>query len=199
MALVISNGKRITNDSHKRLYGLSLLNKMTISNSQFDQMKARTDAAIKRGSFGSVALKPHTANAEPKLVCGRSINCLVIEGQIRGGKNNMIVTRTGLHFPKPAWAKWRDEAVNQVKPQLPVGFKPFSEPINVRLTYVSGDNRRRDMPAILDSIFHVLEKAGVVTDDTLIWVSESSRAYDKSKPRAIVEFLKHFLGGKYEG
>ena len=34
-----------------------------------------------------------------------------IFGQIRGGKNNMIVTRSGLHLPKPDWEKWRNETV----------------------------------------------------------------------------------------
>jgi Holliday junction resolvase RusA-like endonuclease len=115
---------------------------------------------------------------------------IVILGQIRGGKNNMIVTRSGLHFPKPEWEKWRNEAVSAVKQQLPPGFVPFSEPATVRLTYIAGDRRRRDQPAIMDSIFHVLEKAGVVTDDALIWVSESSRGYDKTAPMAEIEFLQ---------
>jgi Holliday junction resolvase RusA-like endonuclease len=115
---------------------------------------------------------------------------IVIPGQIRGGKNNMIVTRTGLHFPRPEWAKWRDAAVIAVKEQLPRGFKPFTESVSVRLEYVAGDKRRRDFPAICDSIWHVLEKAGVVTDDSILWISDSSRAYDKDSPRATITFLK---------
>ena len=114
---------------------------------------------------------------------------LVICGQIRGGKNNMIVTRTGLHFPKPEWAKWRDEAVRGIKEQLPRNFTAITEPVNVRLEYVAGDHRRRDFPAICDSIWHVMEKAGVVQDDTLLWVAESTREYDKDCPRATLTFL----------
>ena len=114
--------------------------------------------------------------------------CLVITGQIRGGKNNMGVSRTGHHFPKKNWAKWRDEAVQQIQAQMPTGYPPFTEPVNVRLEYWAGDRRRRDQPAILDSIFHVMERAGVVADDTLIWVTESSRGYDKANPRAILTF-----------
>jgi Holliday junction resolvase RusA-like endonuclease len=129
------------------------------------------------------------ARLAPKTNILRPISatvCLVISGQIRGGKNNMVVTRNGLHFPKPEWAKWRDEAVSQIKRQLPPCFKPIAVQIDMRLRYIAGDNRRRDMPAILDSIFHVLEKAGVVTDDTNIWVSESSRSYDKENPMAMM-------------
>ena len=114
---------------------------------------------------------------------------IIITGQIMGGKNNIIVTRTGHRFPKPSWAKWRDDAVRQVKQFIPRGFTPIDSPVNVRLAYFAGDKRRRDMPAIVDAIFHVLEKAGVVTDDWHLWVSESSRGYDKDSPRAEITFL----------
>jgi Holliday junction resolvase RusA-like endonuclease len=127
--------------------------------------------------------------ARPRAFTEEVFLRIVIEGQIRGGKNNMIVTRSGLHFPKPAWSKWRDEAVSQVKSQLRIGFKPFCAPVDVRLAYTAGDKRRRDMPAIVDSIFHVLEKSGVVTDDTFLWITESKRDYSKEKPMAIIEFL----------
>jgi crossover junction endodeoxyribonuclease RusA len=140
-----------------------------ITPAQFSEMEARTFRGKK---VEPTQLKP--------------VACLVISGQIRGGKNNMIVTRTGLHFPKPEWAKWRDEAVAQIKRQLPPCFKPLDVRINMRLKYIAGDKRRRDMPAILDSIFHVLEKAGVVSDDTQLWVTESSRSYDKEKPMALI-------------
>lgn len=113
---------------------------------------------------------------------------LTIKGKILGGKNNMIVTRSGVHVPKPSWAKWRDQAVQQIRAQLPTGWTPIDIPINMNLIYVSGDRRRRDMPAIVDSIFHCLEKAGVVTDDTLIWITSSSRRYDKENPGAWMGF-----------
>jgi len=102
----------------------------------------------------------------------------------------MMVTRSGLHFPKPEWARWRNETVILIKEQLPEGWKPISEPFNVCLDYIAGDKRRRDMPAIIDSIFHCLEKAGVVEDDTLLWVTQSSRFYDKSKPMARLTFTQ---------
>lgn len=114
---------------------------------------------------------------------------LIFTGQIRGGKNNMVVTRTGHRFPKPEWAKWRDLEVMNIRRQLPAGFKMIEIPTNISLSYVAGDKRRRDMPAIIDAIFHVLEKAGVVKDDTLLWVSESTRDYSKESPGAEIIFL----------
>lgn len=109
---------------------------------------------------------------------------IIIHGQIKGGKNNMVVTRDGRHFPKKDWAAWRDAAVREVKAQLPKGFKPFSTETLVTLGYYAGDKRRRDEPAIKDAIWHVLEKAGVVTDDALLWTTHSWRNYDKQNPRA---------------
>ena len=135
-------------------------------------------------------LNPHLFGA-PTVVVQRSIVGLSfrITGQIRGGKNNMIVTRTGKHFPKPEWARWRDTTVSELQRQLPAHWKPVAVPMNVRLDYVAGDKRRRDMPAIIDAIWHAMEKAGVVEDDTLLWVSQSSRAYSKESPCAVITFL----------
>lgn len=114
---------------------------------------------------------------------------LRLTGQVRGGKNGMGVTRTGRHYAKPTFARWRDDAVRQIRCQLPSGWKPIDVPCNVRLDYVAGDKRRRDMPAVLDAIFHALEKAEFCVDDTLIWVTQSSRSYDKAAPGVTITFL----------
>ena len=114
---------------------------------------------------------------------------ITITGQIKGGKNNMIVTRSGLHFPKKDWAKWRDAAVIEIRSQIPAGWKPIDTPTSIRLEYVAGDKRRRDQPAIIDSIFHCLEKSGFCTDDTHLWVAESSRTYNAQSPRATITIL----------
>lgn len=120
---------------------------------------------------------------------------ITIRGQVKGGKNNIGITRNGRRFPKASWAKWRDDAARQVKAQWNDwnygGFKriPFTIPLNVRLDYFAGDKRRRDMPAIIDAVWHVLEKAGVVADDTLLWAVFSTRDYDKANPRVTITFL----------
>lgn len=107
----------------------------------------------------------------------------VITGQICGGKNNITVTRTGHRFPNKKWAAWRDAAVREITAQIPAGFNPISTEVCVSLDYFAGDRRRRDFPAICDSVWHVLEKSGVVTDDTLLWPTRSSRGYAKDHPR----------------
>ena len=158
---------------------------MAFSISDYHAMRARLERAAAKKTPGAEALKELFSLCTKPEVALRIVIC----GQIRGGKNNMVVTRKGLHFPKPEWAKWRNEAVAGVKEQLPIGFKTISCPVGVRVTYVAGDRRRRDCPAILDSVWHVLEKSGVVSDDTLLWPVVSSRDYDKESPRCEIEFL----------
>ena len=116
----------------------------------------------------------------PKLV-------LRLTGQVRGGKNNMGRTKTGKSYPKKLFADWRAEAIRQIKTQF--HGEPIAVPVNVRIDYVAEDRRRRDMPAVLDAIFHCMERAGVVKDDTLLWVTQSSRSYDKAAPGVTISFL----------
>lgn len=123
------------------------------------------------------------------LSYSKPIISITITGQIRGGKNSVQTTKTGRRYPNKVWAKWRDAAVREVVAQIPKGWKPISEPTNIRMEYHAGDKRRRDMPAIIDAAFHVLEKAGFTEDDTYLWVAESSRAYDKENPRLIITLI----------
>ena len=114
---------------------------------------------------------------------------LRITGQIRGGKNAMGITRTGRHYAKAPFKLWRDAAVSELRRQLPAHWKPVAMPVSVRLDYVAGDKRRRDMPAIVDAIWHALEKAGVVEDDALLWILQSTRGYSKESPGCTITFL----------
>ncbi len=114
---------------------------------------------------------------------------LHITGIVHGGKNSMGVTKKGKHYARPLFKRWRDDAVNQIRRQLTTRLEPIATPVNVRLAYVAGDKRRRDFPAICDALWHVLEKAGVVADDTLLWPAESTRSYDKANPSVTITFL----------
>ena len=150
------------------------------------QSKLRKAAAMPPKRPASDFDAPKSCQETPNSAKGLR---LVICGQIIGGKNNIIITRSGRRFPKANWAAWRDDAVAGIREQLKPSFQTITEPVNVRLTYFAGDRRRRDMPAVIDAIWHVLEKSGVVKDDFLLWVKESTRNYDKTSPRAEIEFL----------
>jgi len=142
-----------------------------------DSGKDRTPAL----ASGSPAAPAAPRGAEvPKLV-------LRLNGQVRGGKNNMGRTKTGKSFPKKSFADWRAEAIRQIKTQF--HGDPIAVPCNVRIDYVAEDRRRRDFPAICDALWHALERAGVVADDTLLWPAQSSRSYDNAAPGVTITFL----------
>ena len=127
--------------------------------------------------------------AAPVATRGADVPRLILRltGQVRGGKNNMGRTKTGKSYPKKLFADWRAEAIRQIKTQF--HGEPIAVPVNVRIDYVAEDRRRRDFPAICDAIWHALERAGVVKDDTLLWPAQSSRSYDKAAPGVTISFL----------
>jgi Holliday junction resolvase RusA-like endonuclease len=117
-------------------------------------------------------------------VDGKAGVTITIRGQVKGGKNNMGVTKTGIHFPRKPFKLWRDDAVKQVASQH--NQPTIIEPCKATIEYYAGDRKRRDIPAILDGIWHVLERAGVVLDDSLIKSVYLTGGYDKANPRAVV-------------
>src|SRR4030042_571573 len=92
---------------------------------------------------------------------------LKISGQIPSGKNAVIITRTGLRFPAKRFVEWRKKAIEEVLPQLSniTEVLPIDHTCNVTIEYRSADMRRRDVPGMIDALWHLLEKVGVVTDD----------------------------------
>ena len=110
---------------------------------------------------------------------------LHLTGQIRGGKNNVIVTRSGRRFPNPVFAKWRDSMMKQIDK---VDCEVFSTPTRITVQYWHGDLLRRDVDALLGGIFHLLERSGIVKDDTLFkeahWLP---MGLDRKNPRATVQ------------
>lgn len=87
---------------------------------------------------------------------------LMIRGQIPSGKNAIVVTRTGMRFPKKRFKDWRKHALRELGPPPEV---PYDGPVRMEVIYVRGDEIRRDMPGMLDAICHVLEKGGFLADD----------------------------------
>ncbi len=102
---------------------------------------------------------------------------LHLEGQCTSGKNAVIVTRTGHRFPCKRFIDWRADAIAQIHPQLEAQraslerkgvIFPIAFPVSVQIEYWAQDNRRRDAPGIIDALWHLIEKIGIVTDDVLL-------------------------------
>lgn len=118
-----------------------------------------------------------------------------ILGNMPSGKNRIIVTRTGHRFPDPKsrFPKWRDEALKQLAEQVyrieTVHSCPFPVTNKCKLIvdYVPGDRIVRDVPGLLDALCHVLERAGIVTNDGLIRDCEWHEfAMDREHPMVTV-------------
>ena len=97
------------------------------------------------------------------------MNKFLFIGQPRSGKNNMMIApRTGHHYPNPLFAKWSAEQILRIKQQKGrpgIMFTQNTPVLSFSVEYWPGDARKRDMPGIMDAIFHVLERAEIVQDD----------------------------------
>lgn len=132
-----------------------------------------------------------------KLASGRAEKgnslVLTINSQIRGGKNNVQITRTGHRYPNPTFAKWRDEAVDQIVEQswnLAQNF-PLKLKYEAIIDYTPGDLKVRDVPAMMDALWSVLVKAGVLADDGLIReVVWREHPLDRTTPMVRIELRK---------
>jgi Holliday junction resolvase RusA-like endonuclease len=117
-----------------------------------------------------------------------------IYGIPAGSKNNMGITRTGHHYPKKRFATWRDNVVRDLKLTMQESVDAcvyFDVPCLIRVFYWAGDKRRRDVPAMLDGIFHCFERAGLVSDDSLIReVQWYHYGYDKKNPRMEIKLVE---------
>ena len=81
----------------------------------------------------------------------------------------MLTTRTGRHYPNPSYKEWRDRVVSELRETLkPTRETMITEPCHMTVYHVEGDLKRRDLTAMLDSMFHCMERAGLIEDDSLV-------------------------------
>lgn len=99
----------------------------------------------------------------------------------------MGITRTGKHYPKPEWAIWRDDVVRQILNQW--NGKPIDKPCKIVVIVTNGDKRRRDVPGMLDALWHCLEKARVVTDDKLLADVKFTQYFERGKQKVEIRIF----------
>ncbi len=95
----------------------------------------------------------------------------------------------GRRYPLPAFKEWRDKTLSQLLPQWFAQGKPYVvSPSAAAIRYWAGDERKRDVPAMIDGLWHCLEHAGIVADDSLLedvaWVK---MGLDRERPRMEIE------------
>ena len=113
-----------------------------------------------------------------------------LKGQIPSGKNAITITRKGLRFPNKRFLLWRNEGSRQLQFQkLYTKFgKIIDKPVSIIIDYYKGDLRRRDVPGMLDALWHLLEYNKIITDDK--WLGEENcevifknKGLDRKNPR----------------
>jgi len=92
-----------------------------------------------------------------------------------------IDRRSGRHYPLQAWSDWRDGVVTQLRSQ-DLRRQSIDSPCNAVIHYTSGDKRRRDLPGLLDALWHCLERAEVLVDDRWIVNLKFVSFYDAGRP-----------------
>ena len=101
----------------------------------------------------------------------------------------MQISRTGRHFPLKSFVDWRSLTELQIRNQ--VGYpSPIEGPCKAFFAYYPGDLRRRDVPGMIDALFHVFERLKLVKDDSLIrHVDWKTFELCRENPRVEVELV----------
>lgn len=90
----------------------------------------------------------------------------VFDGETPSKKNSRIVLPNGKNIPGKKYREWHEGALIQARTQFAkAGGTVFSVPVEVSLTFVHGDLRRRDCDNGTSSILDLLVDSGVLLDD----------------------------------
>lgn len=97
-----------------------------------------------------------------------------------------MVSRYGHHYPNKSWAQWRDGIVGYLTKLQ--NLDRFENPCRLTIQYWYGDRRRRDIPGMVDALYHCLERSGILKDDSLVTeLHWHPMGYDKANPRVTLK------------
>ena len=106
-----------------------------------------------------------------------------ISGQMKSGKNRVLITRKGRRYAPKPFAEWRDVIVGQIVKQKQGKAYPIASTVSLECEYTPGDQRTRDVDGMLGALLHVIVKAGLLVDDGLVWaVTWRRMEMDRDKP-----------------
>lgn len=122
-----------------------------------------------------------------------------LTGQIPSGKNQVQVRgvwnpKTRKHryhkYPNARFETWRARAMSQLM-QQGIQRHTYTIPLGVEIAYTPGDRRVRDIPGMMDALWHVLQKVGFVDDDkqfrAVIWTEQP---VSKTDAGVVMDFWK---------
>lgn len=96
----------------------------------------------------------------------------IIHGQISAGKNSIGYNRhTGRRYPtSKTFMEWRGNAIKVMESirRRELGGGTITAPVDVEVMCQFGDKRVRDIPSLLDGVFHCLERSGILKNDSQV-------------------------------
>lgn len=108
---------------------------------------------------------------------------ITLLGQLKSGKNRILITRTGHRYPPKSFQSWRAEMLRQIGPVS----HPLVGDVSMRIDYIPGDRIKRDVPGMLDALCHLMERSGLVLDDAQIkHVTWTTLPMSRKQPCCIV-------------
>jgi len=102
--------------------------------------------------------------------------------------NRYIRRKSGKVFKHPRVTNWEARAVWELKQQYT--GKPIDYEISVDITLILPNRRKRDIDNMLKSLWDVMEKAGVIKNDNLIYEVHTIKKVERGKEGVIIKIKK---------
>ena len=114
---------------------------------------------------------------------------MTIKGEVPAKKNSRINTHSGRSFPSVRFQQWHTMALLQLRQQCK---ETITTPCRIDLTFIHGDNRRRDSDNGTSSVFDTLVDAGILSDDSWREIPEINikNIYKKDCPEVQIMITK---------
>lgn len=108
--------------------------------------------------------EPLLAQTQAGAIPAPSPLIFVLKGQMKSGKNRVLITRTGHRYSPKEFQQWRADMLEQI------GLVEYAltGPVSLIADYVPGDLIKRDVDGMLSALFHVIVKAGILLDDAQV-------------------------------
>ena len=102
--------------------------------------------------------------------------------------NRYIRRKGGKVFKPPRVVNWEARAIWELREQY--NGKPIDYEISVDIVLILPNRRKRDIDNMLKSLWDVLEKAGVIKNDNLIYEVRTVKKIEKGKEGVYIRIKK---------
>lgn len=159
-----------------------------ISEEQFKVIAQRVRSGKPHGTPVAQATAHRPASSPPFAPFQLALTGQLPSGKTSGVKEGYRNDGSKYRYPNKRFTNWRAEALVQLLEQQSRPIQPLAYPVSLTCDYWPGDHRTRDVSGMLDALFHLLGKAGVLKDDGLIY-NVTWRRHDVNQkfPKVVME------------